>query len=332
MTGRAEKVVEGATESTAFIVGMSRAGTTWLARSLHRHPEITVFGESAYWGRRHVDPVGNGYDEQGYRRLEELYADGLGLTEIEGADGGAAGLFRAVARQARMDGERLSPDRLYRRVCRRLGEREDSSVVVEKTPHHVHWVDRIMGALPDARLLVCLRDPYDFLLSYMHQGDRKPRPVGEMFGALYHPIVTSTVARRYLAAVLRVLDRHPDRTLAVRLEDVETDPDAVLAAVQEFLGVETVEGLDAGRQESSFPDRGRPELDPAELFWLNRLAGPRIVEAGYELRPAGPPRASWLGPLFTLPAASWRALRITARASERPLLDYLRGWFGLEKA
>ena len=43
-----------------FIVGMPRAASTWLMRSLNEHPDVASFGETAYWGRRHVEPNSDG--------------------------------------------------------------------------------------------------------------------------------------------------------------------------------------------------------------------------------------------------------------------------------
>lgn len=310
-----------------FIVGMSRSGTSWLARSLNEHPDVTVIGETAYWGRQYVAPKGDSYSADDYTRLQEAYRDPLQLTEIERLEDGGAEFFREVARRGRERGEELSPGEFFQLVTSRIAEIAGTSLVVEKTPHHVHWLDRIVEGLPDVRFVVCLRDPYDFLVSYKHQGDRKPEPVREMFQDLYHPIVTAVVARRYLRTILDVADRFPEQSRLVRLEDVKEDSEAVLKEVQQFVDLEPVAELDVGPQETSFPAGGRPELKAAEVFWLNTVAGRAIIEAGYDVRSAGTVRLSWLQPVLTLPIAIPRVLRIVSGATRRSVIDYLRGWF-----
>ena len=38
-----------------FIVGMSRSGTSWLAKSLNNHPQISAFGETSFFGRDNLN-------------------------------------------------------------------------------------------------------------------------------------------------------------------------------------------------------------------------------------------------------------------------------------
>lgn len=331
MTSRleAKSVEKGSVTSDVFIVGMSRSGTTWLAESLNSHPEITVFGESAFWGRRYVRPHGNEYSSKDYRRMVTVYQTEAARAESDTGRYGWARVFTTLADEARRNGSCLTPAEFYRRACQQIGEINGSSLVIEKTPHHVNWISRITKSLPDARFLVCIRNPYDFLLSYKHQGDRKPERVRQMFQALYHPIVTSTVARQYLKAFRSLVDKYPDRTFLVRLEEVDKDPERVLRSIQKFLNVEPHRQLDAGRVNTSFPRSSRPTLADEDVLWLNLVAGSQIKGAGYERRPSTRPSPAALWPLITLPVALWHAGRITSRATADSLYNYLRGWFSL---
>ena len=44
-----------------FIVGMSRAGTTWMSRCIGKHPDVITFGETSFWGRKYIQPTEKGY-------------------------------------------------------------------------------------------------------------------------------------------------------------------------------------------------------------------------------------------------------------------------------
>lgn len=316
-----------------FIVGMSRAGTTWLARALNRHPDVAVYGESGFWGRKHVSPAGAAYAAEELEAVARAHRGRMTATEVAPELGGAAGVLRAICREAVEAGEPLTPGELHDRVCARLGRAEDARVVVEKTPHHVNWLDRIEEHVPRARFLVCVRDPRGFLLSYRHQGDRKPPPVRETFEDLYHPIVTAFVARQYLRSIRAAVATRPGRTRLVRLEEVEDDPDAVLRGVQTFLGVDPRSELGGGAENTSFPGAGdRPGLDPAELFWLDVVAGRASEALGYRRRSPRPVRFRWLLPLVTLPIALVRAVRVVAEATDRGILVYLRRWLASDGA
>jgi hypothetical protein len=37
-----------------FIVGLPRAGTTWMCRSLNEHPDAVAFGDTMFWGDKPV--------------------------------------------------------------------------------------------------------------------------------------------------------------------------------------------------------------------------------------------------------------------------------------
>lgn len=198
--------------------------------------------------------------------------------------------------------------------------------MVEKTPHHVHWVDRIRDALPGTRFLACIRGPYDLLLSYKHQGDGKPGSVRRTFEAMYQPIVTSLEARQYVEAANR-LARDPESPSEIlRLEQVKEDAARVLRHVQGFLGVPVRGGRDVGQENTSFPTGDRPGLASREIFWMNRIAGQALEEAGYRRRSPSRPRLVWLVPLLTLPPSAVRILRTAADATERSIYSYLAGW------
>lgn len=314
-------------DGDVFTVGMSRSGTTWLARALNRHPEIAVFGESAFWGRKHVPPAEEAYAAEECREVERAHDGRMSVNDVAPELGGPSAVVRSATGEAAEEAEPVGPGELYRRVCARVGRAEGARIVVEKTPHHVLWVDRIEKHVPGARFLVCVRDPRGFLRSYKHQGERKPPPVRETFEDLYHPVVTALVARQYLRAIRSVLDTRPDRTRMVRLEEIEDDPDGVLRDVQRFLGVEVRAGLDRGTENTSFPGaEERPELDPAELFWLDVVAGRASEALGYPRRSPRPVRLRWIVPLLTLPVALLRVLSVVRGATVSDLGAYLRGW------
>lgn len=303
-----------------FIVGMSRAGTSWLAEALHRHPQVAVFGESAFWGRHYVAPSADG--RYGPAALDDIRRSSGSSHMRTARPGGVdvAALLRLVLDEAESSGERPTPRDVFDALARTVSHTEDAPVIIEKTPHHVNWLGRIRHVYPDALAIVMMREPYGFMRSYKHQGDRKRADVRDRFQKRYHPIACALVYRRSLASAQRCLAM-PD-TCRVDFDAIRRTPGDVLAGVQTFLGLEPVDII-GPPSNSSFPSGVRPQLDPVDVFWMNRVAGRQIRHAGYSMQPSGARPGAVAHSLLRLP--QWiGTLRKDKNLSLRYLLRWLR--------
>ena len=321
-----------------FIVGMSRAGTTWMSRVLNEHSRIAAFGESLFWGRGYTEPGADGaYSVEQMRALGRRlarnrwgpYGNAAGALRSAGSDGWDGALHETIASSFDAVGAPLTPAACYERLCDAVRRCEDKPIVVEKTPHHLNWSDRIWRAFPGARFIVMLREPYGFMRSYKHQGDRLSPDVRRAFQRRYHPIAAALVWRGYRAAAAALTQRAPEQAVVVHLDELTHDEAAVLERVQRLIGVD-VEPL-AGRvsaANTSFPsDHGAlPALDAADVFWMNRIAGRRIRTHGYTAQQT--PRGLWVIVWSVLRLPGWVAwnVRDMRRRTSGPLWRYLRRW------
>jgi hypothetical protein len=283
--------------SPHFIVGMPRAGTTFLVRSLNQHSRVASFGESRFWGNDWVEPGPDGYErEQLDTVIQRLGANPLD-TNI-GADGpepDRAGWLSAVGRPdlpelaettLRPLAVPADPGEVFRLWCATIAEREGKDVAVEKTPHHLRHVDRILRYLPEARFAVIVRDPVEFLLSYKHFGDRKSAEKRAKADQRWDPIGVALLWRAYLRHANQVVDRWPDQVLLIRNEELKSDPVRITGEVATFFGVEAED--EAFREADDLPTNtsfvgDRPTLSGAELSWLRRIAGADAEAAGYSI-------------------------------------------------
>lgn len=96
-----------------------------------------------------------------------------------------------------------------------------ASVMLEKTPKHVHAAARIRRLLPEARMIVVLRNPYDTCLS-----------LKKRFGSLDFAIDRWQIDN---AAALGLRDE--PRAAFVRYERLTVEPEAELARLLAFLGL-----------------------------------------------------------------------------------------------
>lgn len=284
-----------------FVVGMPRGGTTFVLRRLHQHPDVLAFGESRFFGNDWVAPDDDGWwdDERLAKVRAQLLANPLDSNlprphdprdrpgwidhiDSDEADRRLEQMFDEIEAPVR-------PGEVYAGLCDALAEGSGASVVIEKTPHHLRHVDRLLRHVPDARVLVILRDPYDFLLSYKHARDRRADAARRQAEAvMWQPTGVALLWRSYWRAARDASQRFGAQVQIVRLEDIRDAPEREMAEVLDFLGLaahDVLAGAPA-RDNSSF--RGeRPELSAGEIAAFNLVAAGDATEAGYEVRSSG---------------------------------------------
>jgi len=324
-------------ESVArFITGMSRAGTTWMGKCLNSRPDVAVFGETSFWGRWYVPPRDDGtYDQaQIDGILERLKRRG---TCVQSLSGDGPGCLRVLNREnvgGHLDeafaGFRApqTPLALFQRLGAMVARAEGAAIAIEKTPHHVNWIGRIIREIPSARFLILMRDPYDFMVSYQHQGARKSGAERWKYRWKNHPMGTALVWKGYLRFIDRATREWPDRTLVVRFEDLGADAAGVLERVQRFFGLEPQSGLASAvpPDNTSFPAGVRPRLRGEEGFWLNLVARRQIRASGYDTRPTPVEPLRILGSILLVPLWLVRQYVHLRRRTGGSMFAYIWHW------
>lgn len=173
-----------------FVVGPPRCGTTLTARMLGRHPAIfmpgeTHFFEDIYARRQELgDPTDAAARARIIERLQTLYGrfrEPPDQTRIERLFAGSD--LRAALNRAHS----------YREIFSAFLEAQMGAVGKRRwgnqVPRDLFELDRIFAFFPDARVVACLRDPRDFLLSYRDKWQRdKEGREAERLRKLYHPV------------------------------------------------------------------------------------------------------------------------------------------------
>ena len=247
-----------------------------MVQRLNEHPAIAAFGESRFWGNDWIEPDdGDRYGAGGLARVRaKLVANPLDTNVGEfGPEPDRPGWMNHLGRPSsprwsptRSTGSRCRPTRARcSRPTAAIAGAEGKQVAVEKTPHHVRHVDRIRRHVPDARFVIMIRGPEEFLLSYKHKGDTKPDEIRARADLRWQSVGVSLLWRSYLRHSLAAAERLGEAGLLVHNEDLDADPAGVLAEVQRHLGVDVV-GL-AGR-------RGDRRATAPDQLQLRRRAAP----------------------------------------------------------
>lgn len=120
--------------------------------------------------------------------------------------------------------------------------RGESSTAYSAFPWAPEVPDRVLEAIPDARLIYLVRDPIPRTLSHYAQNawDRLPvRPFEELMSDLEDPMNMPVWCSRFATQLERWLERFPaERVLVVDQRDLLTDRAATLRRVFAFLGVD----------------------------------------------------------------------------------------------
>lgn len=318
-----------------FIVGMARSGTTSLGRTLATHPDIAVFGESSFFGRLYVPPRPDGtYGNDEMKRVTAIQRE----QDWRATTGDESGCLKNTATEdyaALVDaalGELqapVSPADAFRSLASAIARTEGKPRVLEKTPHHVHWLDRIASNFPDSRFVLLTRDPYGFMLSLRHLGDRIEGRYRRAFDRpLRHPLLCALAWRGYMLSIERALERCGDRVLVIDSSVLRQRPGELLASIQSFLGVALHELAPALAENSSFRNGQRPALGAQDVFWMNVVAGRIMRRNGYRIERIPRRTARILVSLLTVPISLAFVVFGLRRSVPGSYRDYLWRWLG----
>jgi hypothetical protein len=320
-----------------FVVGPPRCGTTLMARLIGRHETMFMPGETHYmhdvFGSRTSDELAGNPHEQArvlsrlrtlygrynealdQQRVERLFAD----TEAWSED------YFAL----RDHGEVF--DWFMRLQMRASGKSRWGN----NAPKDIFRVRDVLTMFPDARFVICVRDPRDFLTSYKFKWRATTPEHVERLKKLYHPVLTSLVWR---ASVKRIKDIehsvHPDRYVVVKYENLVDQPEMELSRVCECVGIEYFpEMLEITENNSSRASAEggifsssvgswRREIDPAETNAALLVCWNQLGRLGYARTLV---RCNWIklaGYFASLPFGVVRAV-LANRGDDVRLAPYL---------
>lgn len=229
-----------------FLVGFQRSGTTLLETMLNAHPDIVSIEEKPTLEQviHALRTSRRGYPDA----LAAL--DGSGLTQLRQ-------LYRTEL-ESHLDGRK-------------------AALVLDKLPMRFMHAGLIHRLFPRARILFALRHPCDVVLSNFMQ-DFAPNESSIHFDTLED---SAAMYVRAMGLWRRIEDLLPLRLQYLRYEALVADPQAEMASVCSFLGVEPVAAMfdAAARLAGRAPVRTPSYHQVAEPFyqrsagrWLNYRA------------------------------------------------------------
>jgi hypothetical protein len=250
-----------------FLVGARRSGTNWLQRMVCAHPDTVAIPSETHLFSHGLAPLASRFQHGAVSspKTAKVY---LSTEDTNDA-------LRDVA------------DRVFGGLAASLAP--SARLIVERTPWHAYHLDLIGAVYPDAAVVHIVRDGRDVARSLLSQ------PWG--------PTRMADAAEEWRSAVevARAQGRSLGRFREVRYEDLLADPAQGIPDLYRWLGLDDREEVvgpalieagvrfntDARRPEVA-EGKWRSELSALDQRTFDRIAGPTLVEAGYERVPPRP--------------------------------------------
>jgi hypothetical protein len=317
-----------------FVAGTSRSGTTLTSKILSLHSQILAPGSMEFL--KDIYAV----REQMRGGIPEAAARETILAQVRAF----YSRRNDLAEQARVEDIFLNMD-IATRILSARSTLEMSKLLLDSQTTRAGktcWVRHAPGGIiydlpnlfslfPDAKVILCVRNPLDYLVSYRDSFKRAERRnrVHEVdrLQKLYHPIVTSLLWVASVRVVSRALEHYASRVFLSRYEDLVADPEIQVRRLCAFIGVEFESAMLAveGNNSSESVNRGgifatsvgrwRDTLPEADAFISQLICGREMRSLGYTSVPlrADVAQISWR--VITTPFFAWRAL--SANRSQR---------------
>ena len=258
-----------------FIIGSPRSGTSGLAWALAQHADLWTSGESHMLSYL----LGGGRFDQAFQRAIGAPRGWMAKEEVTKEE-----FLRYLG---------IGFNALFT-------SRSDGLRWVDQTPGYTLIANLLAVMFPQAQFLHILRDGRRVVHSMVHfleglsEDDRKDVEGRLNIGWLDFPKACSEW-RRYVERAMGFCDRHPSRSLTVRLEDLSEDPEPAFRKILEFLRVPYEPGVarffSTHRVNSSFSSGSREQRvvdpepwnswTPEEREIFAKEAGPTLVQYGF---------------------------------------------------
>ena len=268
-----------------FIGGIPRSGTTWVQHILDGHPDVSCRGEGHFL-QFLATPLGHLMA----KRRELL--DDKNRNLLRGTSG--------YPLPEADDFEYLVGTAVLLGLSRQCGA-TPCRAVGEKTPENVFFFPNLKRLFPNARFIGVARDPRDTLTSSWHLVHKPPPGIPDGPALTAHVQRTIESVGQFIRTMLAHRDRYPGDAMLVTYEDLQDDPESIVAGLFRFLGVSDSPDIVAHciRQASFEVMSGRPPGQAQDrAFFRKGIKGDWRTTLTPELNEMILRHTGWMFPVF----------------------------------
>ena len=313
--------------SPIFVVGTPRSGTTLTAKILGRHTRIFMPGETHFFDDIYSrKKLGSPNDPDAMIRIIHRLSDLYGrYNEPQDQE-----RIRRLFKDPQVMEQLKSRCSTYKEVLSTFMElqmlHEKKQRWGNNVPKDLFNISDILSFYPDVKVLICIRDIRDFLVSYQSKWKITSDEHRQRLKKLYHPVVTSLLWKANMKRIPAILDQIPEKNrMIVRYEALVTDPEKIVRAIcrcveekfePNMLLVESNNSSTAQQTKGVFSSslgRWRDNLSGNDALIAQLIAGREMTQFDYikEQFPVNQLRV--IGSFLSAPVALLRAIRANSR-------------------
>ncbi|MHA1758051.1 MAG: sulfotransferase family protein [Promethearchaeota archaeon] len=331
------KKIDKYINSPIFIVGAPRSGTTLIANILSRHSKIFIPGETHFFDdiyslrKKLGNPSNPSSMTKIIKRLSTLYKrynEPLDQERINHlfSDHKILNKFKFSCKNYRDIFSFFMEIQMRHEGKQRWGNH---------TPRDIFNIKDILSFYPNAKILVCVRDARDFLLSYKYKWRVTSIERIESLKKIYHPVVTSLLwksSMRQISAIRTKMGN--DNLMIIKYENLVQNPEEVVYKICKFIGEKFEKRmLEVNSHNSSFQVRDRGIFSSSVGRWRGSLAKEEAYVAqlinrrelesfGYQIEKIQVNLLKVIKIFMSFPFGLWRALKVT-KGRRGSLISYI---------
>jgi hypothetical protein len=287
--------------SPIFVVGAPRSGTTLTAKIIGAHPALFMPGETHFF--EDVFPLreqlGQPGTQEGASRIAEKLMTLYGRYNEPEDQARLETIFSCDSLTQEIFANCTDYEHVLTLFMTRQMERDSKQIWGNNAPRDIFSVADIARFYPTAKVILCVRDPRDFLGSYKGKWRATNKPEVERLQQLYHPVVTSLLwsASNKQRSVIETLFP-PENVFLSPYERLVGSPEDALTGLCTFLGVDyDADMLNVDFSNSSVTTESDKRifstsvgqwtrrLSNEELWICQKLCGRLMQRFGYEPSP-----------------------------------------------
>jgi omega-hydroxy-beta-dihydromenaquinone-9 sulfotransferase len=283
-----------------FITGNSRSGTTMMSRIMGNHPDIFTFQELHFFDE--ILPPSN-FDTTISKTNAVKLTAGLMAIQRNGYFGSKnIEPFVEEATHLQKTMQIATHGKTYTSFLNYETLRNSKKIPCEQTPQNIYSIKEILQLLPEAIIIVMVRDPRSVLLSQKNKWKRRSLSGGKIpkLEAIrsrinYHPITISRIWKSVMTTALNYannpavlivkyedLIHHPEKTIQTVCKHANIDfqiemLDIPVVGSSNFTDNNTKKGIDKTKG-----DQWQNNLNGAEIAICQRINGELMNKFGYE--------------------------------------------------
>ncbi len=315
-----------------FIVGMSRSGTTLIARTLNRNESVYILNEThiirELGEKLHNDSF---FQLNNYDYLWKFLNQFLTIQKKDYYRKTSYQVYNAEANQIIKTYKKRSCNcanfirTLFEHECKKRGKPWGG----DQTPNHVFHLAAIITLFPNAKIINMVRDPRAVVYSQKKKwraGRRNNQPTFEVIRTLinYHPITQALLWKKSIRAFLSARGKYSRANLhQVIFEDLVNEPDTIIRQVCDFLRIDyspnmldvavslsssDISASDVKGINKNIASNWETHIGVTERFIIESICGTDAEHFGYKMIKQGPNYLVFLSYLVLFPLQSAAAL------------------------